>query len=269
MATVGTWRHLKNTVTSCTVGSRLSSQGGPIPACRIELEMHTHNDNTSMAPIEQPLADGAAAAGRARPIGTLVRQFQPRSKLRDPSDSSRGWPGADRPIAIALARTEPDLQAAASLLRSRYASRGYVVSGLDARPASELTLIATESERPMGTLTVRLDGPAGLRADESYAEQLDAARSRGRRVCELGRFAVAREARSKPRAPSAVRGRLPDRARASGDHRRLHRSQPPTRRVLSEGVWLRDCSWGTDVPSRSRAVGAAVARARGIRGAGI
>jgi len=70
------------------------------------------------------------------------------------------------------------------------------VTRLEASLESDLILVATASGAPVGTLTLRFDGPGGLRADETYREQLDAARAQGRRVCELGRFAVARSARS-------------------------------------------------------------------------
>lgn len=99
-------------------------------------------------------------------------------------------------IAVTPARTQGDVRAVALLLQSLYAARGYLVSGLDANPESDLILVATASGEPVGTLSLRFDGPGGLRADETYGEQLDAVRSQGRRVCELGRFAIARSARS-------------------------------------------------------------------------
>lgn len=107
-----------------------------------------------------------------------------------------GHPETAAAIAVTLARTQADLRAVALLLQSLYAARGYLVSRLEANLDSDLILVATASGEPLGTLTLRFDGPGGLRADETYGEQLDAARAQGRRVCELGRFAVARSARS-------------------------------------------------------------------------
>jgi hypothetical protein len=103
---------------------------------------------------------------------------------------------AETAIAVTRARTQADLRAVALLLQSLYAARGYLVNRLDANLESDLILVATAGEAPLGTLTLRCDGPRGLRADETYGEELNAARARGRRVCELGRFAVARTARS-------------------------------------------------------------------------
>jgi len=101
-------------------------------------------------------------------------------------------------ITVRIARTLPDRRAAAELIRSRYASRGFLVSGLPTAPTSELTLLASQARAAVGTLTLRLDGPDGLRAEETYADQIDAARIAGRRLCELGRFAVAEHAPSGP-----------------------------------------------------------------------
>ncbi len=100
-------------------------------------------------------------------------------------------------LHVTLARTKHEVQAAGRLLESLYASRGYLVSQLDADPGSDLILLAAEGSDAIGTLTLRLDGPLGLRADETYADELDLVRAQGRRACEFGRFAVARHAHSK------------------------------------------------------------------------
>jgi hypothetical protein len=112
------------------------------------------------------------------------------ARRRRPSGS------AESRIAVSIARMESEwMRAALELLDSRYAWRGYRVPYHE--PASsELTLVASQSGSAVGTLTLRFDGPGGLRADESYNEEIDAARSEGRHVCELGRFAVAPHAQS-------------------------------------------------------------------------
>lgn len=116
--------------------------------------------------------------------------------LRPASGGARA-PGSAG-ISVRIARTLPDRRAAAELIRSRYASRGYLVSSFPAATTSELTLLATAAGAAVGTLTLRLDGPSGLRADETYADQIDVARTAGREICELGRFAVAPHTRSTP-----------------------------------------------------------------------
>ena len=96
-----------------------------------------------------------------------------------------GRPAAS-PIAVGVARIEPELRAAVELLNSRYASRGYRVPRETPGP-SELTLIAREYGSTVGTLTLRFDGPPGCAPTKVIGEQIDAARSDGRGVCELGR----------------------------------------------------------------------------------
>lgn len=98
-------------------------------------------------------------------------------------------------IAVDVARVESEVGAALALVSSRYAWRGYRLPR--SRPGTnDLTLVATERGVVVGTLTLRFDGPARLRADESYNAELDAARAQGRCVCEIGRFAVAPHAHS-------------------------------------------------------------------------
>lgn len=120
---------------------------------------------------------------------------------------------AASPIAVGVVRMESEIRAALELIKSRYAWRGYLVPR-ENPTSSELTLVATQHGSAVGTLTLRFDGPARLRADESYGEEIDAVRSEGRSVCELGRFAVAPQAQSKAviaalfgRVRAIVRGR--------------------------------------------------------------
>jgi hypothetical protein len=101
-------------------------------------------------------------------------------------------------LEAGIASTAEERRAAAALVESRYASRGYRVADLAHASESEFMLIADEDGATVGTLTLRLDGPEGLRADESYREHIDAIRAVGKGVCELGRFAVASNARSTP-----------------------------------------------------------------------
>lgn len=99
-------------------------------------------------------------------------------------------------LEAGIASTAEERRAAAALVESRYASRGYRVADLARAHESELMLIADQDGATVGTLTIRLDGPKGLRADESYREHIDAVRAVGKGVCELGRFAVASDAPS-------------------------------------------------------------------------
>jgi hypothetical protein len=101
-------------------------------------------------------------------------------------------------LEAGIASTAEERRAAAALVESRYASRGYRLADYVRASESELTLIAGGNGATVGTLTIRLDGPKGLRADESYREYIDAVRAASSGVCELGRFAVASDVRSAP-----------------------------------------------------------------------
>lgn len=56
--------------------------------------------------------------------------------------------------------------------------------------AKQTTLVACKGDLPFGTLTVGLDTEQGLLADGLYGAQIDAAREKGARVCEVTRLAM-------------------------------------------------------------------------------
>jgi hypothetical protein len=97
-------------------------------------------------------------------------------------------------LAASIARSPDELRAAATLVESRYAARGYRLSADDGKLRPSVALIATESNRMVGTLTLGFDGPRRLAADESYGEVVDAVRRAGRGVCELTRLALTTDA---------------------------------------------------------------------------
>jgi hypothetical protein len=98
-------------------------------------------------------------------------------------------------VRASIARSRHKLDEATRLVQARYTWRGYLMTGDDVSPGCDdscaLTLIAEAGGATVGTMTVGLDGPRGLLADESYPEQVSAARSQGGRVCELRRLALA------------------------------------------------------------------------------
>lgn len=105
--------------------------------------------------------------------------------------------GGDSDVSATIARSPEELRAVAILVESRYAERGYQMSVDDDERRPGITLIAAEREAIIGTLTLRLDGPHGLAADESYADAIDAVRHAGGDVCELTRLALTRGADSR------------------------------------------------------------------------
>jgi hypothetical protein len=89
-------------------------------------------------------------------------------------------------------------EAAERLVRKRYAWRGYnlpptgnadELEAQDHEP-TRVTLLTEDEGNLLGTLTVRLDSPEGLLAEETYGPEVDRLRRQGRRVAEITRLAV-------------------------------------------------------------------------------
>jgi hypothetical protein len=109
-------------------------------------------------------------------------------------------------MRVAVAESPEEIEAAGGLVRRRYAWRGYDVDAPDDPGAArtcdrldqEITFVAAKSDTTIGTLTLGLDGPFGLRAEETHSDVIEAMRAAGRRVCELTRLALAECVDSKP-----------------------------------------------------------------------
>lgn len=99
---------------------------------------------------------------------------------------------------IRLANTQDRRESASILINKMYSWRGYENgSTLDADP-NRITLLASGNDNEaIGTLSVGLDSPMGLFADEMYHEELDTLRSQGRRLCEYNRLAIDPKIKSK------------------------------------------------------------------------
>lgn len=88
--------------------------------------------------------------------------------------------------------------AADSLLKERYAWRGYHAVSLPAdQTTNRITLSAAEGEETIGTITVALDGPEGLSAEDAFPDIVQRLRSDGLRVCEFTKLAIDPDSGSK------------------------------------------------------------------------
>lgn len=77
------------------------------------------------------------------------------------------------------------------LIHRMYATRGYASRSLpDEAPASRITLVASEHESAVATITVGFDSPDGLHVDALFAEEVAALRQAGHRVCEFTTLAI-------------------------------------------------------------------------------
>lgn len=87
---------------------------------------------------------------------------------------------------------------ASVLIQRRYASRGYIASDLpeEAEP-QRITLVASDAEVIIGTITIGFDSPAGLNVDETFGPETDALRAERRNICEFTKLAVDNVSKSK------------------------------------------------------------------------
>jgi hypothetical protein len=56
--------------------------------------------------------------------------------------------------------------------------------------ANRITLIASDGERPVATITVGIDSPSGLGVEALYPDEIKALRGGGLRLCEFTKLAV-------------------------------------------------------------------------------
>ena len=78
---------------------------------------------------------------------------------------------------------------ASTLVRKRYAGRGYLTSATLVTSHS-CTFSAYDEGRLAGTVSLRLDSEEGLAADDLYRAETDALRGQGHKLCEFTRLAV-------------------------------------------------------------------------------
>jgi len=108
-------------------------------------------------------------------------------------------------LKVGVAESAEEFEATSRLICRRYAWRGYSLQAFEhenrlARRRDtrrEISFFVADPLTTLGTITLRLDGPEGLRADETHGEAMRRARNTGGRIGELTRLAVAEEADSR------------------------------------------------------------------------
>lgn len=101
-----------------------------------------------------------------------------------------GAPGPRR-FKIKAADTASRRSLATRLLEHRYLWRGYQQVALPTdQSVYRFSLAAIERDTIIGTITVSMDGPHGLSADDAFAPELNELRAEGHRVCEFGKLAI-------------------------------------------------------------------------------
>jgi hypothetical protein len=86
---------------------------------------------------------------------------------------------------------------ASVLINKMYSWRGYAGTHILADDPNRITLTATHQGETVGTLTLGIDSPIGILADEIFREEIDGYRARGAKVCEITKLAFEPGLRSK------------------------------------------------------------------------
>ena len=125
---------------------------------------------------------------RSRKLQTLVH---------DLGESPAGESTQNNEIKIRLANTGGLRSKASYLIRTRYAWRGYKVSGFSSNRANRITVAAFDADRPIATITVGVDSSAGLAVESLYPAEVKTLRASGCSLCEFTKLAVDNMVRSK------------------------------------------------------------------------
>jgi len=81
---------------------------------------------------------------------------------------------------------------ASTLIKQMYASRGYDTENISffTHDPNQFTFLVSVGEIAAGTVTLQIDSDRGLLADELYHQEISHFREKGRKVCELSKFAL-------------------------------------------------------------------------------
>ena len=128
--------------------------------------------------------------------GSAVRAHAPRSNFQTGQPTQQLAHQGELRTLVAVS---PSQRAAVEkLVRRRYAWRGYNLPEVMDRAVevgtsseeSSLTLLAEHQGALAGTLTLTLDSPKGLLAEQTYKVEIERVRSEGRHICELVKLAM-------------------------------------------------------------------------------
>jgi N-acyl amino acid synthase FeeM len=128
---------------------------------------------------------------------------QMRSMLVDPVVDSAGLHvGVDesclRLFKIRAAATDAERHCANMLISRRYEWRGYRTAPLpERRKPNNITLVASDDEATIGTMSVAFDGDQGLLSEELFPREVRRLRDSGHRICEFTKLAMDNELGSK------------------------------------------------------------------------
>ncbi len=131
-------------------------------------------------------------------FATLPRTLAPISISTPAADPEEETHSERRQFRIRLANTPERRESANVLIDRMYAWKGYGRGSLVSENPHRITLVTYGMENQViGTISVGMDSPEGLYADENYKQELDTLRAQGCRLCEYNALAVDSSIKSK------------------------------------------------------------------------
>jgi hypothetical protein len=100
-------------------------------------------------------------------------------------------------FGIRVADTDEGRSSASLLINKMYTWRGYAGTHRIEDNPNRITLSASDQGEVVGTVTLGIDSPIGILADEVFKDQIDPFRERGAKVCEITKLAFDPTVRSK------------------------------------------------------------------------
>jgi len=100
-------------------------------------------------------------------------------------------------FGLRMTDTTEGRSSASLLINKMYSWRGYAGTHKLNDDPNRITLTATRNGEVCGTITVGLDSPSGILADEIFKEEIDKYRARGAKVCEFTKLAIDSDVQSK------------------------------------------------------------------------
>ena len=128
--------------------------------------------------------------------GSAIRAHAPKSDPKPGHPAQQLAYHGELRTLVAVSRSQRD--AVEKLVRRRYAWRGYnlpevmdhALEVATRGEESSLTLLAEHQGALAGTLTLTLDSPKGLLAEQTYGAEIERVRAEGRHICELVKLAM-------------------------------------------------------------------------------
>lgn len=103
----------------------------------------------------------------------------------------------EKTFGIRVADTDEGRNHASMLINKMYAWRGYAGTHRIEDNPNRITLSASDKGTIIGTVTLGIDSPIGILADEVFKDRIDEFRKRGAKVCEISKLAFDPTVRSK------------------------------------------------------------------------